>query len=79
MCFGDPHCMTMDGVHVYYQGECQYVMSRDQCNDLDAEPTFQLLSTFSPRGNVRHATWVKEVQFHVHGYVRESKLLQYFT
>ncbi|KAL4228481.1 hypothetical protein ACF0H5_011528 [Mactra antiquata] len=71
-CFGDPHCITSDSLLIDYQGDCQYIMSRDSCGDLSSTPTFEVFVTFtiregmvSTRGNV---SWVKEVRFKMYNY-----------
>ncbi|KAL5015782.1 hypothetical protein ScPMuIL_005371 [Solemya velum] len=66
-CKGDPHCTTFDGVYWHYQGDCEYLMTRDNCGEFyDANggpsPTFQVYARFWDRnGASDRVTWVKSV------------------
>ncbi|KAL5020776.1 hypothetical protein ScPMuIL_002141, partial [Solemya velum] len=66
-CKGDPHCTTFDGVYWHYQGDCEYLMTRDDCREFyDANggpsPTFEVYSRFWNRnGASDRVTWVKTV------------------
>ncbi|KAL5010013.1 hypothetical protein ScPMuIL_012318 [Solemya velum] len=66
-CKGDPHCYTFDRYRWHYQGDCEYMMVRDNCGDLyetsgGPSPTFNVLSQFWNRdGASDTVTWVKSV------------------
>ncbi|KAL5010668.1 hypothetical protein ScPMuIL_012973, partial [Solemya velum] len=64
-CKGDPHCYTLDRKRWHYQGDCEYVMVRDNCGELydiggGPKSTFKVLSQFWDRnGASNRVTWVK--------------------
>ena len=70
-CFGDPHCLSFDDSRLDFQGDCQYVLSTNMCNDTVVWPPFEVLAVFSNRGvpTSAPATWVEEVTVNVYEYV----------
>ena len=77
-CFGDPHCLSFDDSRLDFQGDCQYVLSTNKCNDTAVGPPFEVLAVFSDRGvpTSAPATWVEEVTVNVYDYV-SSQPCQY--
>ena len=70
-CFGDPHCLSYDENRLDFQGHCQYVLTRDKCENIEDTPTFEVLSTFAGQGylTVAPATWVDQVIVNIYNYV----------
>ena len=70
-CFGDPHCLSFDDSRLDFQGDCQYVLSTNMCNDTVVWPPFEVLAVFSDRGvpTSAPATWVEEVTVNIVDYV----------
>ncbi len=62
-CFGDPHCITWDSRWLHFQGFCHYTMARDNCDDLNAKPNFEVIIQDWSKGYPIHASWVKSVVF----------------
>ncbi|XP_053408175.1 uncharacterized protein LOC123560993 [Mercenaria mercenaria] len=60
--FGDPHIHTYDQNLYHYQGQCDYTVSRDNCNDLNIAPTFEVTANFYKKyEDFEDASWVKNV------------------
>lgn len=67
-CFGDPHCTSFDHRWLHFQGDCEYIMSKDGCGN---EPeTFRVEVQHWKRENVRTAyySWIKTVRVFTLGY-----------
>lgn len=78
-CFGDPHCISFDQRWLHFQGDCQYVMSKDGCHG--TTPTYQVLTTHwnQDRPEATGVSWVKSVTVILPGYVWLLRFLSYFT
>nr|XP_011437301.2 uncharacterized protein LOC105335200 isoform X1 [Crassostrea gigas] len=70
-CFGDPHCISFDQRWLHFQGDCQYVMSKDGCHG--TTPTYQVLTTHwnQDRPEATGVSWVKSVTVILPGYTVE--------
>ena len=71
-CFGDPHCLSFDGMWSHYQGLCSYTMAESDCSGDTGLPKFRVVNTNWDReyaGSGAFA-WVKEVTVEVYGKVR---------
>ncbi|CAD5119519.1 DgyrCDS8121 [Dimorphilus gyrociliatus] len=77
-CFGDPHCVSFDKKWNHFQGDCQYVLARDGCeNGLPKQAAeFQVIQQ-NWRGaaeTIGRVSWTKEVYVFIYG--QKLSLLQ---
>ncbi|KAK3105571.1 hypothetical protein FSP39_000840 [Pinctada imbricata] len=65
-CFGDPHCISFDQKWLHFQGECQYVMSTDGCNQTSYTYSVKTEHWDQDTG-IKGVTWVKSVTIDLQG------------
>ena len=70
-CHGDIHCTGYDqGRKIHYQGSCEYVMTRDLCDTLNATPTFEVNVKLWKRNRpTSRVTWAEKITFKIYNYV----------
>ena len=69
--FGDPHFITPDGVWGSYQGLCEYILSRDKCDE--PNPTFKLTAKFYKKFETSYdASWIEWIALTIDGDVSRT-------
>ena len=79
-CWGDPHCRSFDGVFMHFQGDCEYTLAQDGCeNGLKKnKPTFvvkqknwdEYEETYG-----KDVSWAKEITVEIYGQVNGIKAI----